>query len=158
MCARASVFVSVHIPFWLDAYRRLLIECVIWDRLPSQLNLDRFFFFFPCLKYYKLFLPLFLFFSFPFLLFFSSSFFSQGSTSWCVSAILWSEDLTINAILYSFAKRTCCDCWFVELFQHREQNIHCSDTYARQLKAIHFPEVDMGYTHVLYSTEPTAKT
>lgn len=67
VCESVYVYLCVQIFFWLDASSCSLIENVLLG-LKSKLNLCNSKRFFPCLKYKLC--------------------FSQGSTSWCTSAIL----------------------------------------------------------------------
>lgn len=110
--------------FWLDAYCCSLIECVIWDWLQSKQNLA-----------FGALLPVFE-----------------------IQAVFFTRQYLLvrecNIVVWRFNNQ----CYFVQLckmymlwllicgaFQHQEQNvnIHHSGTFARQLKAIHFPEVDI---------------
>lgn len=116
---------GVHIFFWLDASCCSLIECVRLESTQAyilSLNLCKFF------------QALFPVFSDKSSVFFTKAVPPSAGVQYCDL-----RNWTINAIFNSFAKCTCCDCWFVELFfPHREKNtnIHCPDTLTKQLKAI----------------------
>ena len=119
MCA-CPVCKCAYTFFWLDAYCCSLIECVIWDWLQSKQNLA-----------FGALLPVFE-----------------------IQAVFFTRQYLLvrecNIVVWRFNNQ----CYFVQLckmymlwllicraFQHQEQNvnIHHSGTFARQLKAIHFP-------------------